>query len=171
LHRQTDFQFRVIVACSLRSAEFEPARGNNSTRPSTPRFTANSMIATAPANARAAEPRLEFEQLLLGDLRELLGDAAGRQRDRWLLATLDMLLVLRPRPESLYLQVLPRTHDLASNGSTLPELPVPFERLQRLRDKIAHHAPYEPLAQELIADLRAYFEAVRARTRTMPALR
>ncbi len=123
------------------------------------------MIATAPANSLATTPRLEFEQLLLGDLRELLNDAAGRERDRWLLATLDMLLVSRPRPGSLmYLPVLPREQDLTANGSTQFELPVPFDKLQRLRDRIAHHAPYESLAEELSLDLRVHFENARRRS-------
>jgi len=117
-----------------------------------------SMIATAPANSRSVNLRLEFEHLLLGDLRELLNDAPGRERDRWLLATLDMLLVSRPRSAArVYLPVLPREQDLALSKATA-DLPLPFEKLQRLRDRIAHRAPYETLAQELIVDLRVYFE-------------
>lgn len=116
------------------------------------------MIATAPANSRSTAPRMEFEHLLLGDLRELLNDSPGRERDRWLLATLDMLLVSRPRAAAMvYLPVLPREGDLGSRVP-LADLPLPFEKLQRLRDRIAHRAPYEPLAQELIVDLRVYFE-------------
>lgn len=118
------------------------------------------MIATAPANLRAATPRLGFEHLLLGDLRELLNDSPGRERDRWLLATLDMLLVSRPRATLIYLPVIPPE---ATGIPAVPtDLPVPFEKLQRLRDRIAHRAPYEPLAQELIVDLRVYFEGSRS---------
>ena len=123
------------------------------------------MIATAPANSPAATSRMEFEQLLLGDLRELLNDAAGRERDRWLLATLDMLLVSRPRAGSLVsLPVLPREQDVMGIGSPPVELPVPFDKLQRLRDRIAHHAPYESLAEELSVDLRVHFENARRRS-------
>ena len=111
---------------------------------------------------------MEFEHLLLGDLHELLNDPTGRERDRWLLATLDMLLVARPRPGvGVYLPFLPREQNLLAGGSRpaelpiMAELPVPFEKLQRLRDRIAHRAPYELLAQELVADLRVHFEISR----------
>lgn len=109
------------------------------------------MIATT--HSRSVAPRLGFEHLLLGDLRELLDDNPGRERDRWLLATLDMLLVFRPRTSRVYLPILPRESDLGP-----AEIPVSFEKLQRLRDRIAHRAPYEALAQELSVDLRGYFE-------------
>jgi hypothetical protein len=106
---------------------------------------------------------MEFEHLLLGDLRELLNDCPGRERDRWLMATLDMLLVSRPRAAAMvYLPVLPRESDMGGR-SALSELPLPFEKLQRLRDRIAHRAPYEPLAQELIVDLRVYFEGSKSK--------
>ena len=46
------------------------------------------MIATAPHTLIGA-PRLGFEHLLLGDLRELLDEHPGRERDRccWQLST------------------------------------------------------------------------------------
>ncbi len=117
-----------------------------------------SMIATAPAPSCSIPPRLEFDHLLLGDLRELLNDSPGRERDRWLLATLDMLLVSQPRAAAmLYLPVLPREPEFGARPPWA-ESPVPFEKLQRLRDRIAHRAPYGPLAQELIVDLCVYFE-------------
>ncbi len=128
---------------------------------------ANPMIATAPTNSRAASPRLEFEHLVLGDLRELLNDEPGRERDRWLLATLDMLLVSRPRRSLVYLPVIPRDADWVAGASNPSELPLPFERLQRLRDRIAHRAPYEALAQELIVDLRLYFDGLRVQRETL----
>ena len=122
-----------------------------------------SMIATAPSNSRSSAPRLEFEHLLLGDLRELLNDSPGRERDRWLLATLDMLLVSRPRTAAMvYLPVIPREPEFRGR-TPMGDLPLPFEKLQRLRDRIAHRAPCEPLAQELIVDLRVYFEGSQSR--------
>lgn len=105
---------------------------------------------------------MEFEHLVLGDLRELLNDDPSRERDRWLLATLDMLLVSRPRRSLVYLPVVPRDADWVAGAANPSELPLPFERLQRLRDRIAHRAPYEALAQELIVDLRIYFEGLRS---------
>jgi hypothetical protein len=105
---------------------------------------------------------MEFEHLVLGDLRELLNDDPSRERDRWLLATLDMLLVSRPRRSLVYLPVIPRDADWVAGATNPSELPLPFERLQRLRDRIAHRAPYEALAQELIVDLRIYFEGLRS---------
>lgn len=125
------------------------------------------MIAIAPATSRSAVPRMEFEHLLLGDLRELLNDHPGRERDRWLLATLDMLLVSRPRTSLVYLPVLPREPEVGSRTTGSVELPVPFEKLQRLRDRIAHRAPYEVLAQELTVDLREYFEGSRSKLDTI----
>jgi hypothetical protein len=125
------------------------------------------MIATAAAHPCSAPPRREFEYLLLGDLRELLNDNPSRDRDRWLLATLDMLLVFRPRSSQIYLPVLPRDPHFLIEGPSIVEFPVPFEGLQRLRDRIAHRAPYETLAQELIVDLRVCFEGSQSKLDTI----
>lgn len=117
------------------------------------------MIATAAANPHFIAPGGEFEHLLLGDLRELLSDAVCRDRDRWLLATLDMLLVSRPRSgPQVYLPVLPREQDLGV--APLPRLPLAIssERLQRLRDRIAHRAPFEAEAKALMTELNRYFQ-------------
>lgn len=118
------------------------------------------MIAMAPHILRSATPRIQFEHLLLGDLRELLEENPSRQRDRWLLATLDMLLVFRPRAMSqIYLPAIPRDESDYSIPSSFSSDPrVPFEKLQRLRDRIAHRSPYEPLAHELNVELRNYME-------------
>lgn len=121
------------------------------------------MIATASAQPRSSVPQSEFEYLLLGDLRELLSEVQGRERDRWLLATLDMLLVFRPRSSVVYLPVIPRDADRGIRPAVEPELQLPFDRLQRLRDRIAHRAPYELLAQELNVELRLYFEQRRTK--------
>ncbi|MFO1041437.1 MAG: hypothetical protein U0941_06595 [Planctomycetaceae bacterium] len=117
------------------------------------------MIATAPQTHTGA-PRLGFEHLLLGDLRMLLDENPGRERDRWLLATLDMLLVFRPRASQIYLPVIPREPNLG-----VSDIPISFEKLQRLRDRVAHRAPFEALAQELSVDLREYFEGIVPRIR------
>lgn len=116
-------------------------------------FMAHPMIATTPLQTQSIPASLGFELLLIGDLRELLQDPPGRQRDRWLLATLDMLLISRPRTPQLYLPVLPREASLGERSSGGHELPLPFEKLQRLRDRIAHRASYEALAEELLLDL------------------
>ncbi|MBS0202985.1 MAG: hypothetical protein JSS49_08825 [Planctomycetes bacterium] len=121
------------------------------------------MIATVAAHSRSATPRQEFEHLLLGDLRELLNDYPSRDRDRWLLATLDMLLVFRPRASQVYLPALPRDPHFLIEAPSAKDLPVRFELLQRLRDRIAHRAPYETLAQELIVDLRFYFDGAQSK--------
>lgn len=117
------------------------------------------MIAIASANSRSVSPGGEFEHLLLGDLRELLTQEPDRERDRWLLATLDMLLVFRPRASSMvYLPVLPREQDLTS--ARMPGA-ISTERLQRLRDRIAHRAPFDAEAQKLRLELNHYFQPVR----------
>lgn len=158
--------FRKEMARRLRlSTKSSPAHRNSCLNSHFP--MAPLMIATAPANSRAAAPRMEFEHLLLGDLRELLNDNQGRERDRWLLATLDMLLVSRPRTTMIYLPVIPPESELETAEPPLAA-DIPFEKLQRLRDRIAHRAPYEALAQELIVDLRVYFEG--SRSQTVPRL-
>jgi hypothetical protein len=113
------------------------------------------MIAMAPHILRTSPPRTGLQQLLLGDLRELFNEDPSRQRDRWILATLDMLLVSRPRPNSqVYLPTIPRDNDFCLGASGHDASLIPFEKLQRLRDRIAHRAPYEALAQELGVELR-----------------
>jgi len=117
------------------------------------------MIAIASANSRSVSPGGEFEHLLLGDLRELLTHEPARERDRWLLATLDMLLVFRPRASSMvYLPVLPREQDFTA--ARMPGA-ISTERLQRLRDRIAHRAPFDAEAQALRLELNHYFHPVR----------
>jgi hypothetical protein len=117
------------------------------------------MISTAPSPSCAFHPTLMLERLLLGDLLEILLDAPGRQRDRWLLATLDMLLTtVRPR-------LVPAVYLPSLTAESLPnpqrrfgsDLPVSSEKLQRLRDRIVHRASYEILANDLKAELREVF--------------
>ena len=117
------------------------------------------MIATVPSGQRAAPCRMVLEHLLLGDLRELLNEVPGHQRDRWLLATLDMLMMSRPRfAPAVYLPVISDDARLNSKPRFATELPVAFEKLQRLRDRIVHRAPYDVIANELNADLCEYFD-------------
>ncbi len=114
-------------------------------------------VAATPA-ARAPETALAsravFEYLLLGDLRLLLEEPIGPETNRWLLATLDMILASRPRPShTTVASVLLRspwedeTERFSQERSSL------YEKLQRLRDRIAHRAPYALLANEIRCDL------------------
>lgn len=117
------------------------------------------MIATAPVAARTETTRPGLDHLLLGDLRELLEEPAGGMRDRWLLATLDMLLMSRPRSDA----AIPRPNIGCDRATTLlSRMPsadsVSFGKLQRLRDRIVHRAPAGVLIQELKDDLHAYFD-------------
>jgi hypothetical protein len=114
-------------------------------------------VAATPA-VRAPETALSsravFEYLLLGDLRLLLEEPIGPETNRWLLATLDMILASRPRPShTTVASMLMRspwddeTERFSQERSTL------YEKLQRLRDRIAHRAPYALLANEIRCDL------------------
>lgn len=117
------------------------------------------MIATALVAARAETARPGLDYLLLGDLRELLEEPLSGMRDRWLLATLDLLLMSRPRSESTVRRpAFAREHgeDLLPR-SAIPGV-IPFGKLQRLRDRIVHRAPCAELVQELKYDLRLCFE-------------
>lgn len=119
------------------------------------------MMATVPVAVRPETSRASLDYLLLGDLRLLLEESACVQRDRWLVATLDMLLMSRPRsvPE-IY---LPTMADEPGRGFTAGRFavggPVPFDKLQQLRDRIVHRAPSEVLIQELKDDLCEWAES------------
>lgn len=98
--------------------------------------------------------RAAFEYLLLGDLRLLLEESIAPETNRWLLATLDMVLASRPRPSQTNVAALPirspwddESERFGQERSTL------YEKLQRLRDRIAHRAPYALLANEIRCDL------------------
>lgn len=90
----------------------------------------------------------EVAYLLLGDLRLLLEEPAEVSTHRWLVSILDYLLACPVRLES----VIP--------GHDSPGLPFDrddalfYGKLQRLRDRIAHHKPYAILANEVRCDLR-----------------
>ena len=120
-----------------------------------------SMIATAPVPARPENSRASLDYLLLGDLRLLLEEPVCAERDRWLVATLDMLLMSRPR--SVPAIYLPTMADEPGRGFTASRFavggPVPFDKLQRLRDRIVHRAPSEVLIQELKDDLCEWAES------------
>ena len=118
------------------------------------------MIATVPVAARPETSRTSLDDLLLGDLRLLLEEAASLQRDRWLVATLDMLLLSRPRSgPAIFLPVLADEPGRSvAAGRFAARGPVPFDMLQRLRDRIVHRAPFEVLIQELKDDLCEWAE-------------
>ena len=119
------------------------------------------MIATAPVPARPETLRASLDYLLLGDLRLLLEEPVCAERDRWLVATLDMLLMSRPR--SVPVIYLPTMADEPGRGFAASRFavggPVPFDKLQRLRDRIVHRAPSEVLIQELKDDLCEWAES------------
>ncbi len=120
------------------------------------------MIATVPAATRPETSRASLDYLLLGDLRLLLEERACPQRDRWLLATLDMLLMSRPRSgPSIYLPTLAEESGRGSAaGRFTVSGPVPFDTLQRLRDRIVHRAPSDALVLELKRDLCEWAESL-----------
>ena len=120
------------------------------------------MIATVPVASHPENSRAPLDYLLLGDLRLLLDEQACVQRDRWLVATLDMLLMSRPRSgPAIY---LPAITDEAGRGLSSNRFvvsgSVPFDKLQRLRDRIVHRAPSEVLVQELKDDLCQWAESL-----------
>ncbi|MEK6257332.1 MAG: hypothetical protein AABP62_01820 [Planctomycetota bacterium] len=120
------------------------------------------MLATVPAAARPETSRASLDYLLLGDLRLLLVEPACVQRDRWLVATLDMLLMSRPRSgPAIYLPAITDEPGRGlSNSRFAVSGPVPFDKLQRLRDRIVHRAPSEVLIQELKDDLCEWAESL-----------
>lgn len=120
------------------------------------------MIATVPVAARPEISRVSLNYLLLGDLRLLLEEPASVPRDRWLVATLDMLLMSRPRSTpTIYLPTLAEEpgRNFTANRFVV-DGPVPYDKLQRLRDRIVHRAPSEVLVLELKDDLREWAENV-----------
>lgn len=113
------------------------------------------MIAIVPLAERQDTARFAFDYLLLGDLRGLLDEPSGLQRDRWLIATIDMLLISRPRTEpAVFLPAAIRAGNSVNHRSA--EDGIPFDRLQRLRDRIVHRAPCGALIEELREDLREW---------------
>ena len=115
-----------------------------SVAPSLPAATPEAVI-----SSRAA-----FEYLLLGDLRLLLEEPIGPETNRWLLATLDMVLASRPRPAHAAIPpILMRSPWEDESERLWQERSTLVEKLQRLRDRIAHRAPYALLANEIRCDL------------------
>jgi hypothetical protein len=102
-----------------------------------------------------------LEHLLLGDLRELLDEPASPTNSRWLLAILDKLLVGRPRTHHGPSQPGPNDHGLRwhdgspQRGDDRSGL---FAKLRRLRDRVAHQAPWALLGNEIRCDLRDLME-------------
>lgn len=114
-------------------------------------------VAASPPNrspVTAQSSRAIFEYLLLGDLRLLLEEQVGPETNRWLLATLDMILASRPRAaQAVATPVLVRHLWEDEAERNWPERANVYEKLQRLRDRIAHRAPYALLANEIRCDL------------------
>lgn len=116
------------------------------------------MSVAATSAARVPETALSsraiFEYLLLGDVRLLLEEPIGPDTNRWLLATLDMILASRPRPsQSTIAPLLMRSPWEDESERLWQERSTLYEKLQRLRDRIAHRAPYALLANEIRCDL------------------
>ncbi len=100
-----------------------------------------------------------FEHLLLGDLRQLLEEPASPETSQWIVATLDCILAGRPRTSSPYLPLVPRNMPWGrSSAAMLPVKANLYAKLQRLRDRVAHRAPYALLANEIRCDLREWME-------------
>lgn len=115
-----------------------------------------SVVATPAVRAPEAvlSSRAVFEYLLLGDLRLLLEEPIGPETNRWLLATLDMILASRPRPSHTTIaSALMRSPWEDESERFSQERSTLYEKLQRLRDRIAHRAPYALLANEIRCDL------------------
>lgn len=120
------------------------------------------MIATVPLAERSETSQTFLGYLLLGDLRLLLEERPGPERDRWLVATLDMLLMSRPRSTAAidppaWIEARQRPE---SAGRFAASGPVPFDTLQRLRDRIVHRAPCDLLVQELQTELREWSQGM-----------
>lgn len=109
------------------------------------------MASTAPLLLESpASLQNDYAYLLLGDLRWLLEEPADMNNGRWLLAVLDALLAHRTPLESLGHRRdsrLGRRAHLSSEGTL-------SGKLQRLRDRVAHHKPFSLLANELRCDLK-----------------
>jgi hypothetical protein len=109
------------------------------------------MIAASPHYEMTTGENRELEYLLLGDLRQTLEEPAGPLTSRWLLAILDMLLVGRPRVRpSISIPVHsddPYRPRSVESGSLI-------EKLQRLRDRVAHRSGHSVLANEIREELR-----------------
>ena len=104
----------------------------------------------APAHRTAA-----YQYLLLGELRLLLEEAADADdSQRWLLAVLDRLLASYPREDAPppHFSAVSLSSPLSSNVNGLKRWK---QKLQRLRDRVAHRAPFQILANEIRCDLRA----------------
>jgi hypothetical protein len=109
-------------------------------------------LVAVPERKVAALPPTVYQYLLLGELRSSLEEESGSDdSQRWLLAVLDRLLASYPRDEP-----------------TIPGLPALTDRkrwvqkLQRLRDRVAHRAPFQILANEIRCDLSRMMDLQRS---------
>ncbi len=112
-----------------------------------------------PPTSTASQQASPLEYLLLGDLRQLLEEPASPETSRWIVAILDRMLAGRPRTMSPYLPSMPRSLPWGTLSTSIPPLQaILFSKLQRLRDRVAHHAPYALLANEIRCDLREWMD-------------
>lgn len=99
---------------------------------------------------------VSLEYLLLGDLRLLLEELGDPASERWLVAIIDSLLANR-RKAGHSVQTAARSrvgswHDASDRA--WQESTVLYTKLLRLRDRVAHRAPFQLLANEIRCDLR-----------------
>ncbi len=116
------------------------------------------MIAVAlPEVEMPVDGLASYRYLLLGELRMLLEDPAPDDVTRlWLLAVLDRLLASLPR-QSVRVDSAMR----GDHRELLPTVRVPssaMQKLQRLRDRVAHRSPFQILANEIRSDLKQWFD-------------
>lgn len=117
-------------------------------------------VTTAPVPVPLMSHQAGYEYLLLGDLREALEEPASVQRDRWLLTLVDAVLSVRPR--SGHASHKPQFNRLGTlidpAECLLQERTGLYAKLQRLRDRLAHCAPYALLANDVRYDLQDLME-------------
>jgi len=118
------------------------------------------LLMNVPLQSPEVPDREIFEYLLLGDLRQLLEETPRAETERWLLAVLDLLLVAHPRiVHSATAGTSDRTATWPPSEMNWPLNPLFFAKLQRLRDRLAHRAPYSLLSDEIRCDLAELFES------------
>jgi hypothetical protein len=100
-----------------------------------------------------------YQYLLLGELRLLLEEAdGGDDARRWLLAVLDRLLATYPRQETPHLRSAARPF-----RQSAAEEKRWTSQLERLRDRVAHRAPYQILSNEIRCQLPAVMDQFRSK--------
>lgn len=115
-------------------------------------------VITAPvAPTSSPQAMATYHYLLLGELRLLLEEPADSEETHlWLLAVLDRLLARLPRESGDKAGFSPE--DEEPRFSVLGVHPPWVQKLKRLRDRVAHRAPFQMLANEIRCDLRQLFD-------------